>query len=303
MIYYEQNLSAGMIVTEIEALLDWQTNVLRQCFFPSAQIKTADYHPPTALLDWCKRGTDKDHVAQNAVDKMQEVYDLLMRAAERAISHCQKGQALTVELFDDFEFQCEAYIMQIRRLQQDMGDLNAAIDAATGLRTSNGMYNDIRREQERFDNQGTPYVVATAIIDDVAGLQTYNDRRTMERIYAHVAGCIVRATRSFDDVYALGGGEYAIVLKHIEFNAAYALVDKMRAEIAEGAFLLAEGQPIKITASFGMTEPLQNDAIEDVVKHARSACQDALESGVNSIAEYKELSGLQRYAREIKKID
>jgi diguanylate cyclase (GGDEF)-like protein len=296
---YTQTISMDMIVSEIETLLDWQNDVLRQCLFPAAQIKPADPHAPSALLDWCKREQEKNILDAKFVDRMTSVHSELSAAATRAIQYCQQGNPLTVDLYDALEHQCEAFATHIRRLQQVMADSAVGVDAVTGLRTVAGMRNDIKREQDRYDRKGTSFSIAAVEIDRVHELQQLYDRRTMEGIYAHIARVMTATMRSFDDAYFLGRGEYIIVLKHLDFVDACIVMDRLRAIIKETPYVSPSGQNVQLTASFGITEAMLRDTAELGVEHAQSALQDAKVKG-DCVIEYKELSGLARYAQDIK---
>lgn len=298
-IAYAQTVSTDIILSEIQALLDWQTDVLRQCLFPAAQLRPVDPRAPSALLEWCRREQEKNLLDSKFVDRLATIHATLSKAAEEAIDYCKGGQALSIVLFDALEHQCEGYASHIRRLQQAMSDSAVAVDAVTGLRTIAGMRNDIKREQDRFDRKGTSFSIAAGEIDHLDDLMQRYDRRTLEGIYAHVAQIIMGMTRSFDDAYFLGRGEYMIVLKHLEFRDAGAVMERLRVQVAETPYVTPAGERLKLTISFGLTEAMQRDTPDLGIEHARSALFDAKQLG-NTVAEYKELSALQRYAQDMK---
>lgn len=298
-IAYEQTVSTEMAVAEIEALLDWQNDVLRECLFPAAQVRPADPHAPSALLEWCQREQAKNLLDAKFVERMATIHAALTQAAEQAIDHCKSGEPLTVVLYDALEHQCEAYATQIRRLQQAMSDSAVAVDAVTGLRTISGMRNDIKREQDRFDRKGTSFSIAAGEIDHIDELLEKYDRRTMEGIYSHVAQVMTGMMRSFDDAYFLGRGEYMLVLKHLEFKDAGMVMERLRAQISGTPYVAPSGEFINVTVSFGLTEAMQRDTPDLGIEHARSALLDAKEHG-DTVAEYKELSALSRYVKDIK---
>lgn len=296
---YVQTISADMIVAEIETLLDWQNDVLRQCLFPEAQVRPADTHAPSALLLWCQREQEKNLLDPKFVEKMQSIHGLLGAAADAAIAHCAGGQPLTVELYDELEHQCEAFATCLRRLQQAMADSAMSVDPVTGLRTVAGMRNDIQREQDRFDRKGAPFSIAAMEIDNVDALLQHYDRRTMEGVYGHVAQVVTGLIRSFDDAYFLGRGEYLLVLKHLEFAQAGTVMERLRGQVEGTPYLLPDGSQINLTASFGLTEALPRDTPDLGIEHAQSALLDAKDRG-NCVMEYKEMSALSRYAQDIK---
>jgi len=298
---YAQTLSTDMIVSEIESLLDWRVDIMRQCFFPAAVTKPADYHAPSALLMWCKREADRNAIDRKVADRLVLVHEELCQIAKATLDIVAAGQPLTVEAYDAFENQFEGFITQIRRLQQDVSDSVVAVDSLTGLRTVAGMRNDIKREQDRFDRKGTSFSIANVEIDGLDELSQRFDRRSMEAIYTNVAKVVARTVRSFDDAYYLGKGEYLIVLKHVEFMDACSVMDRLRNELENTPVFMPNNEKLRITASFGVAEALQRESADLAVEHAKSALRLAKAGGGNRVKEFLERSALEQYARDLHK--
>lgn len=299
---YAQVLSTDMIVAEIEALLDWQGDILRQCFFPGAPLsQPVDASAPSALILWCKREAERNTIDHAVVERLMNVYNDLCAVAKKIQDHAATQQPMTLELFDSFHNQCDAFINHIRRLQQDLADSSTAVDPVTGLRTVSGMRNDIKREQDRFDRKGTSFSIANIEIDDLDNLQKKYDRRGLDLIYASVAQVIARTVRSFDDAYYLGKGEYILVLKHVEFMDACSVMDRLRGEIENNPIFMQTGEKLKITASFGIAEAVQREKPDVCIGYAKTALEEAQKAGGNRISEYRELSALAQYARDMGK--
>jgi diguanylate cyclase (GGDEF)-like protein len=298
-INYAQTLSIDMIVTEIEGLLDWRNQIFRQCFFPGSQTRLADSRAPSALLVWC--GRDGGGLDRKVAERMALVHEELCKAAQRFIEQCAVGAAPTLELYDAFEYQFEAFITQIRRLHQDIADAGMAVDAITGLRTASGMRADLQREQDRFDRKGASFSIANIEVDKLPELQQQYDRHAQESVFAAVGKVIARTVRSFDDAYFLGKGEYLVILKHVEFRDACTVMDRLRAEIEGAPVALPQGLKVKLTASFGISEAVPRESPDVVLHHAKAALQQAKASGGNRVREYRETSVLEQYARDVNK--
>jgi diguanylate cyclase (GGDEF)-like protein len=298
---YAQTLSTDMIVAEIEALLDWRVDIMRQCFFPGSQARPADYHAPAALVMWCKKEAERNTIDRKISEKLSMVHDELCHIAQKFLEACEGGVAPQLAMYDDFENQFEGFVMQLRRLQQDVTDAVAAVDPVTGLRTVAGMRTDIKREQDRFDRKGTSFSIANVQIDGMDDLQQKYDRRSMDAVYANMAQVIARTVRSFDDAYYLGKGEYLIVLKHVEFMDACSVMDRLRGEIENTPIFMPSGDKLRITASFGIAEALQRESPDHAIDHAKQALNIARGEGGNKVKEYHERSALEQYARDVHK--
>lgn len=295
---YAQTLSTDMVVSEIEALLDWRNQILRGAFYPGSNTKPADAQSPSALLVWCRREADRGTLDRKLADRLGLVHDELCKVARQVIDN--QG-APSLELYDSFENQFEAFVTQVRRLQQDLSDTAGAVDTVTGLRTVAGMRTDLKREQDRFDRKGTSFSLANVEIDNLQDLQSKHDRRAQDAIYANIAGVIARTLRSFDDAYYLGKGEFLIVLKHVEFMDACAVMDRLRCDIEATPVFLPSGEKLKITASFGVAEALQRESVEVAIEHAKAALNEARGGGGNRVSEFRETSALAQYAKDLNK--
>ena len=292
-----------MIVAEIEAFLDWRVEIMVQCFYPAKATKQAEASAPSALLMWCKKEAERNAIERSIADKLELVYDELCSIARKLLEAAAAagGAAPPYEIYDAFENQFEAFITQIRRLQQDVSDAVAAVDSVTSLRTSAGMRADIKREQDRFDRKGTSFSIANIEVDGVEGLQQKFDRRNLDVIFANVAQVIARTVRSFDDAYYFGKGEYLVVLKHVEFMDACSVMDRLRGELENTPIFMPNGEKLRITASFGIAEALQRETPELAIEHAKSALNIAKSEGGNKVKEFLERSALEQYARDVHK--
>lgn len=298
---YTQTLSTDMVVTEIESLLDWRNHILREGFFPGSERRSSEDQAPSTLLMWCRKSAETGIVDPKIVERMSLVYDELCKSAQDFSAHCKSGQKPTIELYDAFEMRFESFITQIRRLQQDISNAGMSVDPVTGLRTVAGMRGELKREQDRFDRKGTSFSVASVGVDHIRDIEVKYDRRGQEAIFAGVAHILAKGIRSFDDAYYMGQGEYVIVVKHLDFMDACAVMDRLRADIEKTFIMVPGGEKIKLTASFGVSEALQRERADIALDHAKAALHLAKEAGGNCVREYLEKSALERFAKDVKK--
>ena len=294
---YTNALSTDLLVTEIAALIEWRDDLLRRVLFPQ-QTATLYAQPVSALINWCVAERARNALDSKIIDRLMLVFNDLTRIGDEVAA--QQG-TVPVELYDRFNQQFSAYVDHVRRLHQDLADSAGAVDSLTGLRTVSGLKAELKREQDRFDRKGSAFSIASIEIDRLDHLQQDHDRRGMEAIYAHVAKVIAGAIRSFDDAYYLGGGEYLVILKHVEFMDACAAMDRLCAEIGNAQIALPSGARVEVTASFGIAEAQQREHPEGVIEHAKGARNQARAAGGNRVQEYHERSALESFARDFRK--
>lgn len=157
----------------------------------------------------------------------------------------------------------------------------ATMDALTGALTRRGFEIEINREfsrSKRFQHD------LSLIAVDIDHFKAVNDR------YGHASGDIVlrsvgmlikQELRSADFVARIGGEEFVIVLPETDMDGAIILAERIRERIA-GHFTLAQSDPIRVTASFGLSSLSHTDASWDVtLEKADAGLYEAKRTGRN----------------------
>ncbi|GFZ79771.1 GGDEF domain-containing protein [Paenibacillus marchantiophytorum] len=97
------------------------------------------------------------------------------------------------------------------------------------------------------------------------------------------------ASRSFDIVSRNGGEEFSILLYDLPHKHALVVGDRVRSAISKHAFVLNDGQTIKITVSIGAaTYP---DTKEELIEQADKALYKAKMNGRNKVISNQEVLG------------
>ena len=118
---------------------------------------------------------------------------------------------------------------------------------------------------------------------DIDRFKAINDRfghAGGDTVLAAIAGLIRQRVRSCDHVARIGGEEFVILLKDCALDDAYALTEKLRAEIAGLAFA---GLPAGFTAtcSFGIATCRPGEALWDAIGRADTLLYAAKHAGRN----------------------
>lgn len=301
---YASLLSTDMLLSDIESHVEWFGHTVRMSFFPQSTSGGPAVEMPTSLVMWCVDAAAKGDMDEGTVDQLRRLHDELADEAAKMMRGAQEGVPITLDAYNGLEYRLNAYIHQVRRLSEDLSGTNMGLDTVTGLRSVAGMKNEVARELDRRERKGEPFCVCNLQVDDVSGLMQHYDRKSMNEIYAHVAGMLMRSIRSFDDGYHLGQGEFVLALKHIDILDACSVMDRIRDQIStapihfEGSF-----DPIYVTSSFGVAEPIPGDEIDDIFSNAKRALNFAQGEGGNQVIQWKEQSALQQYAQDVSTFD
>ena len=97
-----------------------------------------------------------------------------------------------------------------------------------------------------------------------------------------VARCML-LLRPVDLVGRLGGEEFAILLPETNERAAASTIERLRTSIAAESFEIGAAQPLRVTASFGLTALASADDAETWLKRADVGLYAAKRGGRNRL--------------------
>ena len=153
-------------------------------------------------------------------------------------------------------------------------------DGLTGVANRRHLDERLQTELERAQRYGS---VLSVIMADLDNFKRINDS------YGHLKGddvivmfttVLKECVRSADFVARFGGEEFFIILPETDRGGAGLLADRIRVTMQTKKI---EGVAHPVTASFGLTEVLKNDALERIVQRADQALYQAKESGRNRV--------------------
>jgi diguanylate cyclase (GGDEF)-like protein len=160
----------------------------------------------------------------------------------------------------------------------------AAIDSLTGALTGRSFALEARKEVSRARRYGRGDL--GCIMFDLDHFKAVNDtygHAAGDQVLRAVATICERELRGVDLLGRVGGEEFAIVLPETMLEGAVATAERLREKIAEAPVNFA-GQPIAVTASFGVTAYSDLDGeIATTLKRADGALYDAKGTGRNRV--------------------
>ena len=163
-------------------------------------------------------------------------------------------------------------------LEQDLRVL-ASTDALTGLVNRRAFMERFSHELARSQRHGPS---PTLIILDIDHFKKINDRYghpAGDAVLAHLAQLLRASLRNVDIVGRIGGEEFAVVLVETNVEMATPVITRLLERIREGSVTLADGMPLKFTASIGSTEILWGDTIDTAIQRADEALYTAKKNG------------------------
>ena len=160
----------------------------------------------------------------------------------------------------------------------------ATTDALTGVANRRQFYSRMAREFERAQRYARPLSV---IMIDIDFFKRVNDSyghaagdEVLRAISARCAGVI----RESDLLGRVGGEEFCVMLPETAEDAACIVAEDLRDIIARTAIPTAQGDPVQVTASFGVATRQQAHAsFESLLSRADSALYAAKQAGRNRV--------------------
>jgi diguanylate cyclase (GGDEF)-like protein len=172
----------------------------------------------------------------------------------------------------------------------DIVQRQAITDDLTGLVNRRRFIEALEAEIERARRFGSPLTVVLADLDN---FKWVNDG------FGHHAGDIV--LRSFADLMRshirdvdvpgrIGGEEFAIVLPETDRNGAESVAERMRESLSSVPIPVSDDQSVRVTASFGVAELVDDQSGDDLLRSADTALYRAKAEGKNRVVATSDVS-------------
>ena len=176
-----------------------------------------------------------------------------------------------------------------RPLAQVVGDVarltrQAHTDALTGLANRRALTARLEDELQRAARNGTSLSFVIADIDDFKPINDGFGHQLGDDVIKAVASALAGSVRETDLAVRFGGEEFVIVLPGARLANARRTADAIRTAIAQLEVPNPRGEPISVTASFGIAEFPTYATPEALLAAADAALYQAKRAGKNRVA-------------------
>ncbi|WP_011580687.1 MULTISPECIES: PleD family two-component system response regulator [Chelativorans] len=161
----------------------------------------------------------------------------------------------------------------------------AITDPLTGLHNRRYLDSHLQSLFDRAEARRRPLSVMIVDIDRFKSINDTYGHDGGDAVLRAVAARLRRSLRGIDLVCRYGGEEFVVVMPETELSIAERVGERIRQQIAEGAFLLGDSAgAISVTVSIGVAALLQpQDTVEALMKRADMALYEAKSSGRNRV--------------------
>ncbi len=240
--------------------------------------------PAASFSMWYKTAQHTLPQDQPAIDRMAALHDQLHTLARLVLMKTPDGQPIDRKDYDSVIVKYQELMRGLRRLERAFATAASGLDLLTGLRSRVGLQEDLVREHSRYMRTAKPFCIAMMDIDHFKNINDTYGHEAGDHVLAAVADHITRSLRPFDDAYRLGGEEFLLCLKESDLAVGLTILERLRSGLEKLSITLADGTPIKVTSSFGLTSSAHDIAIEEMLQRADQALYRAKNEGRNKIA-------------------
>ncbi len=168
-----------------------------------------------------------------------------------------------------------------QRLEEAYRELEmlANTDVLTGLPNRRFLLDRLREETVEADRFGRPMAFVLLDIDHFKRVNDDYGHMVGDEVLRQVGRILQSGLRRYDMAARFGGEEFAMLLPGTRLEAACAAAERVRRRFAANEVEIAEGEILRVTASFGVAERGDGEPVEELIRRADDALYRAKDAG------------------------
>jgi diguanylate cyclase len=203
--------------------------------------------------------------------------------AEQITERAAGGHTVTTSDYESMMALVLAFSTTAQGLERDTWRTLATVDALTGLGNRQTMMSHLIGERDRSIRLKQACCIGLADIDHFKRINDTFGHTTGDRVLRAVAETLRNTVRPYDVLYRYGGEEFLVCLPAASQEAGVQVLERMRASIETLGLTTATGQPVPVTATFGMAELSADLSVEESLDRADTALYDGKRQGRNRV--------------------
>jgi diguanylate cyclase len=204
----------------------------------------------------------------------------IVRTMDRYKDHESEREGRMQQRYDALVERVEQMEVEAGRVRSRMEEerVKARTDPLTGLPNRAAYDDQLATELERWQRYNTPFSVAVVDLDRFKRINDDYGHLAGDKVLRLVARVLQRNLRGSDFIARYGGEEFVLIFPSTGKRDSLVAADKLREAVKASPFNF-KGEPVMVTASFGVAEVQPDDDAETLFGRADCALYRAKEGG------------------------
>ncbi len=173
--------------------------------------------------------------------------------------------------------------LQAARLHRIVSN-QALVDGLTGLANRRSCEDALAAELSRSERYPAPLAVVVADLDDFKDVNDRFGHQAGDVVLREFAALLRDNLRDIDLAGRWGGEEFLLLLPGTDLEGAARVAERIRRALHHRTLLSVRGEPIPVTASFGVAAHPAADSAPALFAAADAALYDAKRRGKNRVS-------------------
>ena len=243
-----------------------------------------DAHRRCRFGQWFVRLAHGDLLGRPPYDAIEAEHARLHRLAARVLRENASAGGISREGFDEFVAGSGRLRLELDSLRHEMEAALRNCDTVTGAYTRVEILPVLREARELALRDVQPACIAFMDLDRFKTVNDTHGHGLGDRVLAGAVHSVTEHLRPYDKVFRYGGDEFLLLLPGTHLEDARRLVERIRAGLSSTELAVtADGAPLRVTASFGLTTLDPDLTVEETIGRADKALLLAKAAGRNRV--------------------
>jgi len=171
---------------------------------------------------------------------------------------------------------------RVLETMQEVLEYKATHDALTGLHNRSALLDQLKREMPRCRRENRPLVASILDLDHFKRINDNFGHSVGDEVLVEMSGRLAAALRAYDASGRYGGEEFILLLPGLDPSEAEHRLNQIREEISAQPCYV-NGEPMRVTASFGYAVLGEEDTAPSLLARADKALYRAKAEGRNRV--------------------